>query len=206
MSSRKASCPRGAALLLLALLAAPGRSEEPLGARSVAFGGLAGQNFHPTSHGFSEFAGAFADVGKLISRKLQLGLDLHPIMLIRQPNGHPLGTGGQTVPAAALDLILRWFPGPSLLGARWYLEVADGPFWSWNRVPAGGTRFNFLTQAGTGFLFPAGRGWAVLAGYRWVHISNADLGKLNPSWNYHAPILGLRHEIFPGKETSAGRP
>jgi len=205
MSSRKAPCHRAAGLFLLASLTAPARSQEPPEIRSVAFGGLAGQNFHPTSHGFSEFAGAFADIGKFISRKLELGLDLHPILLIRQPNGHPLGTGDQTVPAAALDLILRWFPGPTPLGARWYLEVADGPFWSWHRVPAGGTRFNFLTQAGTGFLFPAGRGWSVLAGYRWVHISNADLGELNPSWNYHTLILGLRHEKFPGKETSAGK-
>jgi hypothetical protein len=204
MSSRKAWCLRGAALLLLALLAAPARSEEPSNARSVVFGGLAGQRFYTNSHGFSEFAGAFADVGKFISRKLELGLDLHPLMVIRQPNGHPLGTGRETVPAAALDVVLRWFPGPTPLGARWYLEVADGPFWSWHRVPAGGTRFNFLTQAGTGLLFPAGKGWTVLTGYRWVHISNANLGDRNPAWNYHALVLGLRHEIFPGKKTSAG--
>jgi hypothetical protein len=198
-------CPWGAALLLLALLAAPARSEEAPSARSVAFGALAGQRFYPTSHGFSEFAGAFADVGMFVSRRLELGFDLQPIMLIRQPESHPGGTARETVPAAALDIVLRWFSGPSLLGARWYLEVAEGPFWSWHPVPAGGTRFNFLTQAGTGLLFPAGKGWTVLAGYRWVHISNADLGDRNPAWNYHALVLGLRHEILPGKKTSAGK-
>ena len=182
-------------LLLAASLAVPARAEDP-GRRSIAFGGLAGQDFYPRSHGFSEFAGAFADAGMFVSKKLELGFDFHPLMLIRQPDGHPLGTGRQTVPAAALDIVLRWFPGPSLLGASWYLEFADGPFWSWHRVPAGGTRFNFLTQAGTGFLIPAGEGWSVLAGYRWVHVSNANLGDRNPSWNYHALVLGVRHEIF----------
>ena len=85
------------------------------------------------------------------------------------------------------------FAGSRGLRFSWYLEFADGPFWSWHRVPAGGTRFNFLTQAGTGFLIPAGEGWSVLAGYRWVHVSNANLGDRNPSWNYHALVLGVRH-------------
>jgi hypothetical protein len=205
MSSRSPSRLWAAGLLLVALLAAPVRSEEPQEVRSIAFGGLAGQDFYPKSHGFSEFAGSFVDIGMSVSRKLELVLDLQPVMLIRQPNGHPLGTGRETVPAAALDVALRWYPGPFALGSRWYLEVAEGPFWSWHRVPAGGTRFNFLTQAGTGLLFPAGAGWTLLAGYRWVHISNADLGDRNPSWNYHALILGLRHEVFAGERTSARR-
>jgi hypothetical protein len=205
MSSRPLPRLWAASLPLLALLAAHVQAEEPPEVRSIAFGGLAGQDFYPRSHGFSEFGGTFVDIGMFVSRKLELGLDLQPTMLIRQPNGHPLGTGRETVPAAALDVTLRWFPGPSPLGSRWYLEAAEGPFWSWHRVPAGGTRFNFLTQAGTGLLFPAGAGWTILAGYRWVHISNADLGDRNPSWNYHALILGLRHEIVTGERTPARR-
>lgn len=197
MSSSKAFWLLGPSLLLLALPAGPARSEEPPEIRSVSFGGLGGQNFYNHSHGFSEFAGAFADVGMFVSKKVELGFDLHPLILIRQPDGHPVGTARQTVPAAALDVVLRWFPGPSPLGGRWYLEAADGLFWSWHRVPAGGTRFNFLTQAGTGLLFPAGEGWSLLAGYRWFHISNADLGYRNPSWNYHALVLGARHDITP---------
>ena len=112
-----------------------------------------------------------------------------------------LDAAGKLVLPGVIDVHLHLGHGKDIARPR----VADGPFWSWHRVPAGGTRFNFLTQAGTGFLFPAGRGWSVLAGYRWVHISNADLGELNPSWNYHTLILGLRHEKFPGKETSAGK-
>lgn len=194
----------GAALVLLAALTVPARSEEPPCRRSVAFGGLAGQDFIPNSNGFSEFAGAFADVGMFVSHKLELGLDMHPVMLIRQPENYRGEGDRQTVPAAALEVVLRWLPGPSPLGAPWYLELMEGPFWSWHRVPAGGTRFNFMTQVGTGFLVPSGKDWSVLVGYRLIHISNANLSVHNPSWNYHALILGVRHEIFPGQATPAG--
>lgn len=198
MRSEKAFYLLGASLLLLAPLAVPARSEEPPRGRSVAFGALAGQDFYPRSHGFSEFAGIFVNVGMLVSRRLELGFDVHPLVLVRQPEGHPGDGDDQTVPAAALEVVLRWFPGPSPLAAPWYLELEEGPFWGWHRVPAGGTRFNFLTQAGTGFLVPGGKGWSVLVGYRWVHISNANLGDRNPSWNYHTFVLGVRREILPG--------
>ena len=104
VSARKAACLVGTSVLLFASLAAPARAEELAGQRSVAFGGLAGQDLFPWSQGFSEFAGAFADVGMSVSRKLELGFDLPPLMLIRQPEIHLADSVPQTMSAAALDV------------------------------------------------------------------------------------------------------
>jgi hypothetical protein len=54
----------------------------------------------------------------------------------------------------------------------WFVEAGPGASWSDTVVPPGGTRFNFLLQAGAGALVRAGDRSRVLLGFRWFHLSN----------------------------------
>ncbi len=143
---------------------------------------MAGQGFHQElsrGQGFSEFGTVAVEGSYLVSRRLELLLDFHPLMLIRQPAVPPHGER-ETVAAFALDIGLRWFPAPAGWRIAPYLEILDGPFYSVRRVPTTGTRFNFLSQAGFGALLPLGRRLHPEVSCRWVHISNAGIGQHNP--------------------------
>jgi hypothetical protein len=183
-------------LLLLALGLLAGRSlaqdaADGLGRKSLSIVGVAGQSFHTSFHGFAETAGPVVELSKFVSRRLELGLDVHPVIWISQPQGRN-GEGRENVPALAVDVILRWYPGPLAARLLPYVEVADGPFYSRRRTPTEGTRLNFLTQAGAGLVWRTGERWSTVVGYRWVHISNANLGEKNPAWNFHGLLLGGR--------------
>jgi len=155
---------------------------------------MAGQGFHQElsrGQGFSEFGTVAVQGSRSLSRRLELQLDFHPLMLIRQPAAPPHGQR-ETVAAFALDIGLRWFPAPADWRIAPYVEVLDGPFYAVRRVPTTGTRFNFLTQAGLGALLPLGRHWHPEVFGRWVHVSNAGAGRHNPDWDYWAIGVGGR--------------
>ena len=155
---------------------------------------IGGKNFAPGRHGQAESILPTIDAGKFVSRRLELGLDFHPWIGIRQPR-HDNGDGGyKDATAFALDVYGRWYPAPISWTYSPYLELAEGPFYSPRRVPHDGSRFNFLTQVGAGVSVPIlpGNSWSVVVGYRIVHISNASLYPRNPSWNFNGIVLGLR--------------
>lgn len=54
-----------------------------------------------------------------------------------------------------------------------FLDVSSGPFQTADRVPDDGTHFNFLTRAGVGITLPLNDDWAIMAGARYFHLSNA---------------------------------
>ncbi len=158
---------------------------------------MAGQGFHQElarGQGFSEFGTVAIEWSRAVSRRLQLQLDFHPLMLIRQPLEPPHGKR-ETVEAFALDLGLRWFPAPISGRVAPYVEILEGPFYALRRVPATGSTFNFLTQAGFGFLLPRRGHWCPYAFARWVHISNGGTGKHNPDWDYWAIGIGGRRGL-----------
>jgi hypothetical protein len=182
--------------LALLVLAAPcalagAGGDAPLERSSISFFGLAGQSFKTSFHGFSEAASAVVEAATAIGPRLELGLDLHPLIVISQPETYQ-GEGRETVPAFALDAVLRWYPALCLGSARPYVEVAEGPYFAVRRTPTEATRWNFLTQAGAGVVIPTGERWWTIVGYRWFHISNANLGDRNPAWNYHTLVVGGR--------------
>jgi hypothetical protein len=162
---------------------------------------MAGQGFHQElgrGQGFSEFGTSAVQASRFVSRRLELQIELQPLMLIRQPAVPPHGRR-ETVEAFALDVGIRWFPRwfPAPGEWRWapYVEVLDGPFYAVRRVPTTGTRFNFLTQAGFGTLLSAGKRWHPQVFARYVHISNAGTGRHNPDWDYWAIGIGGRLEL-----------
>jgi hypothetical protein len=159
--------------------------------------GIAGQGFHQElsrGQGFSEFGGIGLAAAQGVSRKLELSLDFHPLLLIRQPAVPPHGRR-ETVASFALDVGLRWSPVSSWRGLLPYGELLAGPFYSVRRVPARGTRFNFLTQTGVGVVRLGPGRWNPYFAARWVHISNAGTGEHNPDWDYWAFAIGGRLRI-----------
>ncbi len=179
----------------LALLTGPrcadGEEPPPLGKGSLSAEGMAGQTFNHYIHGFAETAVPTFEVSRFVGRRMELGVELHPAFWIGQPQTRG-GEGRENVVAVAADLILRWYPRP--VGSRItpYVEVAEGPCWSPDRVPVAGTRFNFMTQAGIGLVLRTGTTWSTVVGSRWVHISNANLGAGNPGWSFVVLLLGGR--------------
>jgi len=181
---------RAAAALALAALfgAAPARAEER--PRTLSVFAMAGQSFGERErHGFAEFGSVAIQWGRFVSARTELLVEAHPVFLVRQPKTPPEGPR-ETVDAFALDLGIRWFPGPLAWRARPYVEFLEGPFYGLRRIPATGSAFNFLTQAGAGVVLPLGERWHPYVSYRWVHISNAGLGNHNPDWDFSTLLVG----------------
>ncbi len=75
------------------------------------------------------------------------------------------------------------------------LNASFGGFWFARPVPdPEATRFNFTADVGGAvkFVFAARR--AVMAGYKYHHLSNGGLGGVNPGANAHVFYLGFIHQ------------
>lgn len=168
---------------------------DALGEFSFSALGVAGQStltsFETTEpKGFAEVYDPVIETSMFVSRRVELGFSMDPWIVVRQPN-HRDGTGRETVSAAAVNVVARWFFA-DFRPFEPYLEIADGPSYARRRVPSSGTQFNFLTELGAGLVFRPRRGFSWQLGYRLVHFSNAGLGKHNPSWNFNGLLIGGR--------------
>jgi hypothetical protein len=87
------------------------------------------------------------------------------------------------------------------LGLKWnfaanrrlhpFVEMSGGAVFTPRNVPPGPTdRFNFSATAGPGVMLFVRRHQAVTLGLRFWHLSNAGLGKENPSFNTLQLIVG----------------
>ena len=63
-----------------------------------------------------------------------------------------------------------------------------------NNVPSSGSEFNFTPQAGFGVTYDVGQDMRVILGFRWHHISNAELYSDNPGRD---SIIGYAGLSFP---------
>jgi lipid A 3-O-deacylase len=61
-----------------------------------------------------------------------------------------------------------------------FLEGGSGLLRTSENVPAGGSKFNFVPQAGVGFTFDVGNNNRIITGVKWHHISNANTYATNP--------------------------
>ena len=105
--------------------------------------------------------------------------------------GDLYGDGNESVRGVTASALLRhaWRPGSRL---RPYIEVASGPLAAEKRVPASTSRFNFMSQAGAGFVFNSAGRLPVFAGYRFLHISNGGYAPRNPGLNVSAAVIGVQ--------------
>ena len=114
--------------------------------------------------------------------RFEYAIDAVPAYLIFQPSGTVYGVGVN-------PLNLKWnFVQRGRLSP--YLELSGGTLFTTSKVPAGTSTVNFTSAAalGTHFLGPK-YSWAIEA--RYLHISNAGLGDLNPGINTIELRLGI---------------
>lgn len=81
---------------------------------------------------------------------------------------------------------------------RPFLEAGGGPVWTdlGGRVPEQPGQFNFLVWGGAGCAYQLTPTWAIQAGYRIMHISNAGTRAPNSGLNFGLPFLGLSYQGF----------
>lgn len=79
-----------------------------------------------------------------------------------------------------------------------YVEGGGGPIWTNfdGRIPEQGSDFNFLVWGGAGASYELSARWALNAGLRFSHISNADTDSPNRGLNYLLPFVGISTKLF----------
>lgn len=117
----------------------------------------------------------------LLKGRFEYALDAVPVYLIFQPFGTVYGVGLN-------PLNLKWnFVCRGRLSP--YLELSGGTLFTSSKVPARTSSVNFTSGAALGTHFLGSKTWAVEA--RYLHISNAGLGDLNPGINTFEIRLGI---------------
>jgi len=113
--------------------------------------------------------------------RLEYAIDAVPAYLIFQPSGTVYGVGLN-------PLNLKWnFLSHRNLSP--YLELSGGTLFTTSKVPPGTSGVNFTSGAALGTHFLGKNAWAIEA--RYLHISNAGLGDLNPGINLFEIRLGV---------------
>lgn len=81
---------------------------------------------------------------------------------------------------------------------RPFIEGGAGPVWTdlGGRIPEQPGQFNFLIWGDAGCAYYFTPAWAIQAGYRVMHISNAGTRSPNSGLNFGLPYLGLTYQIF----------
>ena len=74
-----------------------------------------------------------------------------------------------------------------------YVEVGLGFIYTTQNVHEQGSQFNFTTQLGIGTQFPLTDHYALTAGYRFRHMSNAGLDSPNRGVDFHFGVIGLTY-------------
>ena len=93
---------------------------------------------------------------------------------------HPGGPHGFAVEPVILRWNSSWHP------SKWspYIELAGGGVFTNTNIPAGDTSdVNFTARIGGGIQIHSGKREALDLSCRWLHISNANLGRRNPQFN-----------------------
>lgn len=81
---------------------------------------------------------------------------------------------------------------------RLFIEGGGGPVWTdlGGRIPEQPGQFNFLVWGGVGSAYYFTPSWVVQAGYRVMHISNAETRSPNSGLNFGLPFIGLTYQRF----------
>jgi len=69
--------------------------------------------------------------------------------------------------------------------------ASSGGFLYFNRPMFGATQFNFTAQLGAGVQVFSSRHHSIDFGYKYHHISNANLGRINPGMDSHVVFVGV---------------
>lgn len=136
---------------------------------------------------------ASLDVGRVVTHTRGRGLlagnfefllEITPFMVLHQPS-HGVGL-------TASPLHMRWNLRPLASGRLGvFAEASGGVIYTNGALPPRMASFDFIDQAGFGVRIAASNRREWLAGYRFLHISNAGLAKPNPSNNFNFVYVGV---------------
>jgi hypothetical protein len=144
-------------------------------------------------HGQADTQAMHFEFGYPLSPRTTVAVAAVP-MVLWQPRswfGDQYGDGNEAVRAFGASLLVRRsFRVESAV--QWYVEGGTGPMIAEKQVPASTSRFNFVTQGGGGFVFNARGRLPIIAGYRFMHISNGGYSPRNPGLNVSAAVVGVQ--------------
>lgn len=182
-------------LLLPTVAAAQTATNSPFGTAQLwefgvwgaeALGKTAGQGFgqtHITMAGF-EAARVIHEsaLGSGYRRNLEYVIQLQPLFLV---------TRSQRVYGGGFSPVgLKWNFAPR--GRfRPYIELNGGAMFTQQNVPPGNTdTFNFTAAGGSGMMIALTQRQVLSVALRFWHLSNADLGTINPGFNTIQLVVG----------------
>lgn len=148
----------------------------------------------PTWHGQADVQALNIEMGRAISPRTDVAFVAAPVNFWQPRSwfGDQFGDGHESVRAISGSLLVRRHFNIDSPRLQWFLEGSTGPIWAEKAVPASTSRFNFVSQAGAGVVILPQSRWPVMAGYRYMHISNGGYSPRNPGINVNAVMLGLQ--------------
>lgn len=181
--------------LLLLLGAQPLAASGPDWVSTTAGAGESFANWH----GQANVRALEIELGRALSPRTDAAVLVTP-MTFHQPRswfGDLPGEGHEDVRAITVALLLRRRFNSDSARLQFHGEISSGPMWSERPVPAATSHFNFATQFGAGItLMPESR-VSIVAGYRFLHISNGGYSPRNPGLNVSAVVIGMRYNLQP---------
>ena len=181
---------RNLILILLLLFPPLALAQSAPEVRVYATGGQTAR----TWHGQADLQALNVELGRAVSPRTDVAFVFAP-MNLWQPRswfGDQYGDGNETVRAVSGSLLLRRRFRVESARLQYYGEASMGPMWAEKAVPASTSRFNFLTQFGAGVILMPHARFPVMAGYRFLHISNGGYSPRNPGINASAVMVGLQ--------------
>lgn len=175
------------ALLLLFPLVAFGDVD------SISIYATGGQS-HRNWHGQADVQLLNIELAHALSPRTDVGFVFAPVNLWQPRSwfGDQFGDGNETVRAMSVSLHARRRFNLDSSRVQFYGEVSSGPMYAEKSVPASTSRFNFITQVGGGVLLMPHARFPIMAGYRFMHISNGGYSPRNPGLNVSGVVLGIR--------------
>jgi hypothetical protein len=153
-----------------------------------------GGQSHKTWHGQADVQALNVEVGRALSPRTEVAFMLSP-MSLWQPRswfGDEFGDGNETVRAIAASLMARRRMNVDSDRVQFYGETAIGPMWAEKAIPASTSRFNFATQLGVGVVLMPRARFPLMAGYRFMHLSNGGYAPRNPGFNVSTVVVGVQ--------------
>jgi Lipid A 3-O-deacylase (PagL) len=151
-----------------------------------------GQASAPRSQGFAEAATLSVTRDVPLGPRFSLGVEFTPLFVVNQTRVDLPGRPREVAYAVAAAPVLSWtlMSKDARFGLR--LEGAVGIFCGFSRIPAEGSRFNFLDEFAGLIFVRAGSDRLVSLGIRRAHVSNLGLaGSDNPGLSFYSGVVGL---------------
>ena len=159
----------------------------------VSVYGVAGRSSE-NWHGEADLHALNIEIGHALSPRTEIGFAVAPTRLWQPRSwfGDDFGDGNEHVRAVGASLLLRHKLNLASRRIHFYGEAGAGPMWAEKAVPASTSRFNFVTQLGAGVVLLPNARFPVIAGYRFLHVSNGGYAPRNPGLNFSSIVLGVR--------------